>query len=152
MVTPCFVLATSVLKADNTLRLCSLLIGLLFMTVDPDKMSGSKPHVVKNLLRGEWQLSSASICLPDPLNGEPFLRVPDTSTAETAAFITSLKECPKSGLHNPYKSPERYMQYGAACAKAAAAMRDPHVERFFARLIQRVAPKSYAQESTTLIA
>jgi 1-pyrroline-5-carboxylate dehydrogenase len=113
-------------------------------------MSGSKPHIVKNLLRGEWQLPAASICLPDPLNGEPFLRVPDTSAAETAAFITSLKECPKSGLHNPYKSPERYMQYGAACAKAAAAMRDPHVERFFARLIQRVAPKSYAQVNATV--
>jgi 1-pyrroline-5-carboxylate dehydrogenase len=37
------------------------------------------------------------------------------------------------------------MLYGLVSAKAAAEMRRPEVQHFFARLIQRVAPKSYAQ-------
>ena len=35
--------------------------------------------------------------------------------------------------------------YGDVSAKAAQALRDPVVADFFARLIQRVVPKSYAQ-------
>lgn len=35
--------------------------------------------------------------------------------------------------------------YGDVSAKAAQMLRDPEVEHFFARLIQRVAPKSYVQ-------
>lgn len=60
-------------------------------------------------------------------------------------FVNSLKACPKSGLHNPYKSPERYVMYGDVCAKAGALMRDPDVEKYFTHLIQRVTPKSYVQ-------
>ena len=39
----------------------------------------------------------------------------------------------------------RYVLYGDISAKVAFEMRKPEVIDFFARLIQRVAPKSYAQ-------
>ena len=39
----------------------------------------------------------------------------------------------------------RYLLYGDISAKAAAELRKPEVADHFARLIQRVAPKSYAQ-------
>lgn len=46
--------------------------------------------------------------VPDPLNGEPFIRMPDTQLDELAPFEESAKIAPKSGLHNPLKNPERY--------------------------------------------
>jgi 1-pyrroline-5-carboxylate dehydrogenase len=82
----------------------------------------------------------------DPLNGEPFLSVPATNAPEElSAFVASSKSCPKTGLHNPYKNVERYLMLGRVSARAAQTLRDPVVADFFARLIQRVTPKSYAQ-------
>jgi hypothetical protein len=34
-----------------------------------------------------------------------------------------MEDCPKSGLHNSFKSPERYIQYGEVCFKTAALMK-----------------------------
>ncbi|KAG5188490.1 aldehyde dehydrogenase [Tribonema minus] len=113
--------------------------------VDPDAISADAPHHVLNLLGGKWQESASATPFPDPLNGGTFMRVSEIGAAEAQPFVKSLQECPKSGLHNPFKNPERYVTYGAVSAKASAEMRKPEVERFFARLIQRVAPKSYAQ-------
>ncbi|CBJ33088.1 Aldehyde Dehydrogenase [Ectocarpus siliculosus] len=100
---------------------------------------------------GRWVESSAHETLPDPLNGEPFLKVPATTPGEAQAFVASLELCSKSGLHNPFKSPERYLAYGSATAKAAALMAVPEVEDFFTRLIMRVAPKSYAQANGEVV-
>lgn len=43
------------------------------------------------------------------------------------------------------QNPSRYLLYGDVSARAAQMLRDPEVEHFFTRLIQRVAPKSYVQ-------
>merc|ERR1740123_2429877 len=58
-----------------------------------------------------------------------------------------MRTCPRSGLHNPLKNPERYNELGAACAKASEEMRKPEVQYFYARLIQRLTPKSWTQAS-----
>jgi 1-pyrroline-5-carboxylate dehydrogenase len=79
------------------------------------------------------------------MNGETFISVSDTKESETTEFIASLNACTKSGLHNPLKNPQRYIEYGNISARAAAKMREPEVMEFFTRLIQRVAPKSHAQ-------
>lgn len=42
------------------------------------------------------------------MSGEEFIRVPNTQPEEAQPFIDSLKAVPKSGLHNPYKNPDRY--------------------------------------------
>lgn len=56
---------------------------------------------------GRWAPSSHTTTIPDPLNGEPFVQLPDTQEAELDHFVASLQACPKSGLHNPLKNPER---------------------------------------------
>ncbi|GFR43750.1 hypothetical protein Agub_g4862 [Astrephomene gubernaculifera] len=114
-------------------------------TVDPVKMSGSTPAVCQNLVGGRWGPARESRQLPDPLTGEPFLTVPHTQPDEIGPFVDSLRAVPKSGLHNPLKNPQRYLLYGDVSFRVAAEMRRPVVEDFFARLIQRVAPKSYDQ-------
>lgn len=53
--------------------------------------------------------------------------MPDTSAAEVGPFVSSLQAVPKSGLHNPFKAPERYLTYGAVSARAAEEMRKPEV-------------------------
>jgi len=45
----------------------------------------------------------------------------------------------------------RYLLYGDVSFRVAAEMRKPEVADFFARLIQRVAPKSYAQAMAEVV-
>ena len=116
-----------------------------FATVDPfDGMTATKPGVVRNLLAGAWvDGGNTREDIPDPMNGEAFLAVPETLTMEP--FIAGLKSCPKYGLHNPFLNPDRYVMLGRVCARAAALLAQPEVEDYFVRLIQRVMPKSRAQ-------
>jgi 1-pyrroline-5-carboxylate dehydrogenase len=85
------------------------------------------------------------MALPDPMNGDIFMQVSSTSKEETGEFIQNLKKVPKTGLHNPFKNPERYLMLGNVCAKASETLRNPEVMEFFVKLIQRVAPKSHTQ-------
>ena len=80
-----------------------------FATVDPVKgMNNNSPARCQNLVSGEWKNDESEYSkIPDPLNGEDFLLVPNTS--DTAEFIKNLSNCPKSGLHNPIKNVERYV-------------------------------------------
>ena len=64
-------------------------------------------HDVPFAVNGDWVQSKKQRTLPDPLNGDPFLHVPDTQVEEIEPFVNSLKKVPKHGLHNPYKNPER---------------------------------------------
>ena len=116
-----------------------------FATVDPYRgMTAAQPGAVRNLLRGEWlHADRVRTDLPDPLSGGDFLQVPDTQ--DCAPFIESLQACPKTGLHNPFKNPERYVQLGDVCARAAALLADPGTSDYFTKLIQRVMPKSWEQ-------
>lgn len=116
-----------------------------FATVDPfDGMTPDSPGMVQNLVRGEWQSGKKlRNDIVDPLTGGRFLDVPDTR--DTAPYLDGLASCSKSGLHNPFKNTERYVALGRVCAKAAAMLAEPGVERYFAKLIQRVMPKSWQQ-------
>ena len=117
-----------------------------FATLDPEALSAAAPHRVDNLLGGRWVGARAEVEVPDPLNGEIFMRVADArADDELDAFAASLAACPKSGLHNPLKNNARYLLYGEVSRRAAACLSQPDVEDFFVRLIQRVAPKSRAQ-------
>ena len=127
------------------LQLMKLSSALSFATLDPNQLSGEQPHTVLNLVNGMWVKAKNTSTAPDPLTGSPFLHVSNTSTKESEAFIESLNSCPKHGLHNPLKNPERYNLYGNISANAASTLKKPECMDFFARLIQRVAPKSYAQ-------
>lgn len=56
-------------------------------------------------------------------------KMPRTSVAELGPFVESLSKVPKSGLHNAYKNPERYVQYGAISGRAAGMLADKDVRR-----------------------
>lgn len=116
-----------------------------FATVDPFAgMTGSNPGKLQNLVGGRWvDVAEYRDDITDPMNGEPFLQIPDTR--EFGPFIEGLESCPKSGLHNPLKNNDRYVYLGRVCARAAALMATPEVEEYFTKLTQRVMPKSWAQ-------
>ena len=116
-----------------------------FASVDPfDGMTASSPHRVQNLVCGEWVFDENSHQhIPDPLNGDRFLEVPDTQ--DLRPFLSGISSCSKSGLHNPLKNTDRYVHLGRVCAKAAALMAEQDVQDFFTRLTQRVMPKSWQQ-------
>tara|TARA_Y100000590_G_scaffold90669_2_gene102293 strand:- start:16209 stop:17765 length:1557 start_codon:yes stop_codon:yes gene_type:complete len=114
-------------------------------TVDPFKgMKKNDLGEVCNLNNGRWiRGKSFRTDIPDPLNGEDFLSIPDTF--EYLDYINNLDICPKSGLHNPLKNVERYLMLGKVCTKAAEILRNVEVENYFTKLIQRVMPKSNTQ-------
>lgn len=117
-------------------------------TLDAGAWDGARPHTQQSLLAGEWLAPSPSAryeTVPDPLNGEPFLRVPSPSAADLAPWVASAGSVTKSGLHNPFKNPARYVMLGRVSAAAGAALSSPPVAAYFARLVQRTSPKSYAQ-------
>ncbi|XP_021733794.1 probable aldehyde dehydrogenase [Chenopodium quinoa] len=116
-----------------------------FQTVDADKVSGSEPAKVLNLVNGKWFESPSWNTIVDPLNGEPFIKVAEVGESNIKPFVDSLSRCPKHGLHNPFKDPERYLQLGAISTKAADKLSQPEISKFFARLVQRVSPKSFEQ-------
>nr|XP_043621839.1 probable aldehyde dehydrogenase [Erigeron canadensis] len=119
--------------------------SLGFATVKAEEISGSKPAEVHNLVQGKWITSANWNTIVDPLNGEPFIQVSEIEESGIKPFVESLSKCPKHGMHNPFKSPERYLLYGDISSKAGHMLSLPEVSDFFAKLIQRVAPKSYQQ-------
>ncbi|KAK8457342.1 hypothetical protein SEVIR_3G168700v4 [Setaria viridis] len=116
-----------------------------FATVSPQEISGSNPAEVHNFVQGSWTASANWNWIVDPLNGEKFIKIAEVNGTEIKPFVESLSKCPKHGLHNPLKAPERYLMYGDISAKAAHMLGQPAVSDFFAKLIQRVSPKSYQQ-------
>ncbi|KAM7268522.1 hypothetical protein ACFE04_010688 [Oxalis oulophora] len=126
--------------------------SLAFATVDPEEISKSQPAHVHNFVLGKWTNTSSTTnttttttTIVDPLNGQPFINVHEVHQNGIKPFVDSLSNCPKHGLHNPFKSPQRYLAYGDVSVKAAHMLSLPEVANFFTRLIQRVAPKSYQQ-------
>ncbi|GMI78189.1 aldehyde dehydrogenase 12A1, ARABIDOPSIS THALIANA DELTA1-PYRROLINE-5-CARBOXYLATE DEHYDROGENASE [Hibiscus trionum] len=134
-----------VLSCFNSSNLFRSVHSLPFATVEAEEISGSQPAEVQNLVQGKWKGSAVWNTLVDPLNGEPFIKVAEIDENGIQPFVESLSKCPKHGLHNPFKSPERYLLYGDISAKAAHVLSLPKVSDFFTRLIQRVSPKSYQQ-------
>ncbi|KAL9326432.1 hypothetical protein ACSQ67_007077 [Phaseolus vulgaris] len=119
--------------------------SLQFATVEAEEVSGSKPAEVLNLVQGKWVGSSNWNTILDPLNGDSFINVAEVDETGIQPFVESLSSCPKHGVHNPFKAPERYLMYGDISTKAAHMLSLPKVSDFFTRLIQRVSPKSYQQ-------
>jgi 1-pyrroline-5-carboxylate dehydrogenase len=119
--------------------------SMKFTSVDPiNGMTKKNPGIVCNLVNGEW--TSTDITrndIIDPINGEHFLLVPDTT--DHSNFVKDIKLQKSFGTHNPLYKPERYLMLGEVCARAAALMAKPEIEHYFTKLIQRVMPKEYDQ-------
>jgi len=100
-----------------------------FASIDP--LNLSVKDKCQNLVGGEWTGAANYIKLPDPLTGKEMISVPDTGLDEILPFIDSIKNTPKSGLHNPYKNKERYVMLGGVMTKCAEVLHDPEVFDFF---------------------
>ncbi|XP_076942986.1 putative aldehyde dehydrogenase [Bidens hawaiensis] len=133
------------ISSSSSLTSSRLICSLQFATVKAEEISASRPAEVLNLVQGKWMESGHWNTIPDPLNGEPFIKVSEVDQNGIKPFVESLSKCPKHGLHNPFKSPERYLLYGDVSSKAGHMLSQPEVSDFFAKLIQRVSPKSYQQ-------
>ncbi len=116
-----------------------------FSNINPFTASGKDPAHLYNLVGGKWKVTKEHKWALDPLNGEQFLKMPDTNVEELKEFAENLKAAPKSGLHNPLKNVERYLIYGEVCRKAAEVLNRHEVAEHFAKLIQRVIPKHESQ-------
>jgi 1-pyrroline-5-carboxylate dehydrogenase len=84
-------------------------------TYDPkDLGTSAKPYAVQNLVDGQWTNSKSTMEIIHPMDRDapPIFTIPDTQKDEIQPFVESLRKCPKSGMHNPLKNPERYVQYG----------------------------------------
>lgn len=106
------------------------------------------PHEVLNCVDGKWTGDTRSkMVIPNPLDRDapPPFTIPDTQEDELEPFLASLRKCSKTGLHNPLKNPERYVQYGEITRRAGDALSQPEIAEFFVQSIQKCVPKSHAQ-------
>ena len=95
-------------------------------TADPRAMGAgdTTPYAVKNLVGGNWATEGSTaetISIPHPLDAgaPPIFTIPNTRVSELGPFFESLRKVGKSGLHNPLKNPERYVQYGEISRKVS---------------------------------
>ncbi|KAI3500274.1 hypothetical protein L1887_36093 [Cichorium endivia] len=80
----------------------------------------------KFIFQGKWIKSANWNTIVDPLNGESFIKVSEVDASGIKPFVESL-----------------YLLYRDISAKAGHMLALPEVSDFFAKLVQRVAPKSY---------
>ena len=73
----------------------------------------------QNLVQGHWIGADDYVDLIDPMTGKVMGKMPNPSREKTQDFVSSLKDVPKYGLHNPFLNPERYLLYGDVSRKAA---------------------------------
>lgn len=147
----CLRRAAAGLGASRDLSSSSLSLSQ-WSTTDAEARTLGDAH---HLLSGEWIAPAThgerTASIPDPLDSgvASMIRVPDPEpvvvSPTLARFVSNVHQVPKSGLHNPFKRPERYLLYGRVCLLVAQALRDEKVAAYFARLIQRVSPKSRVQ-------
>mmetsp|Transcript_3774 Transcript_3774/g.8310 ORF Transcript_3774/g.8310 Transcript_3774/m.8310 type:complete len:548 (+) Transcript_3774:71-1714(+) len=134
--------------SSRTIHTKSLSTLPTWATLDPLSLGTSTtPHSVSNLVSGSWTTAASSLIIPNPLdkNAPPVCEVPDTQVGELQPFVESLRGVPKSGVHNPLKNVERYVQFGEISRKAGEALSDPQTAEFFAQSIIKTVPKSHAQ-------
>lgn len=82
-------------------------------------------HEVLNCVGGVWTgETKAKIVIPHPLDRDapPIFTIPDTQVDELEPFYKSLRAVPKTGLHNPLKNPERYVEVSAEVSELIPIM------------------------------
>jgi len=125
------------------------LSSLSWATVDPHSLGETvNVHHVKNIVDGTWMNeTSMKMEIPNPMNKNkpPVCTIADTQVTELQPFIDSLKKVPKSGLHNPLKNVNRYLEYGEISRKAGEIILSPDGLEFFTQCIMKSVPKSHAQ-------
>jgi 1-pyrroline-5-carboxylate dehydrogenase len=84
--------------------------------------------VLQNLVNGKWCNTKKYDKVFHVLNGTLRHKVPNTSKRELLPFINSIQSTSKSGLHNPFKNPERYLLLGDVCFRTAHSLHDKNIQ------------------------
>lgn len=140
-------------KSLSTARKCFLSTNSSFRipewaTIDPMSLGETTTvYDVQNIVSGQWTGSSKKMTIPNPMDKKkpPIFTIPDTQGKELQPYIDSMSKIPKSGVHNPLKNVNRYLEYGEITRQAGAALLDPEISEFFAQSIMKCVPKSYNQ-------
>lgn len=110
----------SLTQLSSSKRSLSTTSSPVWATIDPLALgSSTNPYFVQNICDGQWTSTNAKLDIPHPMDRDahPIFTISDTSLDEIQPFVESLRKCPKTGLHNPLKNPERYLQYGEITRK-----------------------------------
>jgi len=86
-------------------------------------------RILNNLVNGKWTKTQKYSKIFKVLNGELNYKVADTSKNELLPFVNSLNSVSKSGLHNPFKNPERYQLLADVCFRSAHSLYDKNIEQ-----------------------
>jgi 1-pyrroline-5-carboxylate dehydrogenase len=139
---------SSVMTKSSILVRRRSMSSIPWATMDPKALgTTAEPYAVPNIVDGKLTSTSKTIEIIHPLDRDayPIFTVPDTQTGEIQPFLDSLRKVTKSGMHNPLKNPERYLDYGEISRKAGDALMQPDIAEFFIQTIQACVPKSHAQ-------
>ena len=104
-----------------------------------------------NLVNGKWIKAKKYENVVNVLTGEKNFKVPVTSKYELKPFIHSINRVSKSGLHNPFKNPERYLMLGEVCFKTANILHNKKVEKKMIREIVSVTGKTEVEAKKELV-
>ena len=108
-------------------------------------------RVLKNLVNGKWHKTKKYTNVINVTNGKINHKVPETSINELGLFINSIKSVPKSGLHNPFKNPERYQMLGDVCFRTAHSLHDKNINNKIIEEIISVTGKTEQQAYGELV-
>lgn len=121
------------------------LVKKIFGQDSIDVQSG-KEIKLQNYVNGSWKDAQKYEDIINPLNGKPMYKAPLVTTdTEIDEFIEDLKLCPKGGLHNPFKNPKRYREWGEALSRVVEILNIKEVNDHFVKTMQMVMPKSDVQ-------
>ncbi len=107
-----------------------------------------------SIVGGRWQEPEGGGSykkIPDPITGKPMFGFYDVPSTESGIYAESLEVCPKSGMHNAFKNPERMLMLAEVSFRAAQALSNTEIVDFFTQLIMRVMPKHYVQAKGEVI-
>lgn len=107
--------------------------------------------VLKNLVNGTWRETKKYDTVLHVLNGNINHKVPHTTKSELTPFIQSMQSTPKSGLHNPYKNPERYLMLGDVCFHTAHSLHNKTIQTRIIDEIIAVTGKTEQQAQGELV-
>lgn len=107
--------------------------------------------ILKNLVDGKWLETKKYTEILNVLNGKINHKVSETSINEISPFIDSIQTVPKSGLHNPFKNPERYQMLGDVCFRTAHSLHNKNTKDKIIEEIISVTGKTEQQAEGELI-
>lgn len=99
-----------------------------------------QPITLNHFINEKWvsasEFQKSNFFVPCPLTSEPMVEHPEEVNQIFFDEIKeSMKKCPKSGMHNPFKNPGRYRGWGEILTRVVEELNDPDVHKHMANII-----------------